>query len=431
MIGRYSRPEMAALWTEDAKLGRWLEVEIAVARAWTARGVVPAADLAVIEERAGFSAERTREIERTTNHDVIAFLTDVAEHIGPESRWVHYGMTSSDTLDTGMALALKRAGEILVAEQEALTQVLKARALEHWDTLCVGRTHGIHAEPTSFGLKLAGHAFESRRNEARLRTAFADAAVGKLSGAVGTYATLPPDLESDVLDALGIGGEPVSTQVVARDRHAALVAALAVSAAGLDRFATEVRHLQRTELREAEEAFGAGQKGSSAMPHKKNPITAERISGLSRVIRANVVPALEDVALWHERDISHSSVERVILPDSTILLDYLLATTRRMAEGLVVRPQRMLEVLASSRGLVYSQRVLLDLVEHGLTREDAYVVVQRNAMRSWDEGHEFRDLLAADPDASRLLTQADLDRLFDPSWYLRHLGEVRERVEAL
>ncbi|MEW6582272.1 MAG: adenylosuccinate lyase [Actinomycetota bacterium] len=431
MIGRYSRPEMAALWTEEAKLGRWLEVEIAVCRAWAARGVVPAEDLATIEQRAAFTVERTREIERTTNHDVIAFLTDVAEHVGPASRWVHYGMTSSDTLDTGMALALRRAGDLLLAEQAAFTQVLRDRALEQWDTLCVGRTHGVHAEPMTFGLKLAGHAFESRRNEERLRTAFAEAAVGKLSGAVGTYATLPPDLEADVLDALGIAGEPIATQVVARDRHAALVAALAVAAASLDRLATEVRHLQRTEVREAEEAFGAGQKGSSAMPHKRNPITAERISGLSRVIRANTVAALEDVALWHERDISHSSVERVILPDSTVLLDYLLATTRRLVEGLVVRPERMLEVLAGSRGLVFSQRVLLDLVERGLTREEAYAVVQRNAMRSWDEGAEFRDLLAADPDANGLLGPQDLDRLFDPRWYTRHLGEVRERVEAL
>jgi adenylosuccinate lyase len=422
---------MAALWTEEAKLGRWLEVEIAACRAWAARGVIPADDLATIESRAAFSVERTQEIERTTNHDVIAFLTDVAENVGPASRWIHYGMTSSDTVDTAQALALRRAGEILLAEQAALTRILRDRALEHWETVCVGRTHGVHAEPMSFGLKLASHAFESRRNEERLSAAFAGAAVGKLSGAVGTYATFPPNLEAEVLAALGIGGEPISTQVVARDRHAALVGAMAVAASSLDRLATEIRHLQRTEVREAEEAFTAGQKGSSAMPHKRNPITAERISGLARVIRGHAVAALENVALWHERDISHSSVERVILPDATILLDYLLATTRNLVQGLVVRPERMAEVLRSSRGLVYSQRVLLDLVERGLTREEAYALVQRNAMTAWEEGRDLKDLVGTDPQIAGRLDPGDLDRLFDPRWYTRHLAEIRERVAAL
>ncbi|MCU0306995.1 MAG: adenylosuccinate lyase [Thermoleophilia bacterium] len=431
MIGRYSRPEMAGLWTEEAKLGRWLRVELAVCRAWHRRGVVPAEDLRQIEERAAFSVERTREIERTTNHDVVAFLTDVAEHVGPASRWVHYGMTSSDVLDTGLALAMRQSGEILLREQAALTETLKARALEHARTVCVGRTHGVHAEPTTFGMKLAGFAFESRRNEERLRDAVAGAAVGKLSGAVGTYATLPPDLEAEVMDELGLGAEPVSTQVVPRDRHAQLVQAMALAASGLDRLATEARHLQRTEVREAEEAFTAGQKGSSAMPHKKNPITAERISGLARVIRGNAVAALEDVALWHERDISHSSVERVILPDSFTLLDYLLVIGRRLVEGLVVRPERMAEVLAASHGLVYSQRVLLGLVEHGLTREEAYAVVQRNAMRAWETGTPLRDLLAADDQAAGRLSAADLDALFDPAWHTRHVDEVMERVRAL
>ena len=431
MIARYSRPAMAALWTEEAKLGRWLEVELAVCRAWAARGVIPAADLGAIEARAGFSVERTQELERTTNHDVVAFLTDVAERIGPPSRWVHFGMTSSDVLDTGLALAVRRAGDLLLAEQAALTRTLRDLALRHAGVVCAGRTHGVHAEPTTFGLKLAGHAFESRRNEERLAAAIEAAAVGKLSGAVGTYATLDPALEAEVLAALGIGGEPVATQVVARDRHAQLVCAMAVAASSLDRLATELRHLQRTELREAEEAFAPGQKGSSAMPHKRNPITAERISGLARVVRGHAVAALEDVALWHERDISHSSVERIILPDAFLALDYMLARTQALMEGLVVRPERMREVLDSSHGLVYSQRVLLGLVEAGLTREDAYALVQRNAMRAWDEGRPLGDLLEADPDVAARLRPEDVRALMDPAWYTRHVPEVMQRVAAL
>jgi adenylosuccinate lyase len=431
VIPRYSRPQMAALWTEEAKLARWLEVELAVCRAWAARGVVPAEDLAQIEERAAFTVERTQELERTTNHDVVAFLTDVAEHVGPASRWVHYGMTSSDVLDTGLALAVKRAGALLLAGQAALTATLRDMALRHRDTLCVGRTHGIHAEPTTFGLKLAGHALESRRNEERLADAVAGASVGKLSGAVGTYAMLEPAIEADVLEALGIAGEPIATQVVARDRHAWLVGAMAVAASSLDRLATELRHLQRTELREAEEAFTAGQKGSSAMPHKRNPITAERISGIARVVRGHAVAAMEDVALWHERDISHSSVERIILPDAFLALDYMLAKARTLVEDLVVRPERMLAVLESSHGLVYSQRVLLGLVESGLTREEAYALVQRNAMRAWDEGRPLGELLEGDPEVAGRLPAERLRALMDPSWYTRHVPELMERVSAL
>jgi adenylosuccinate lyase len=422
---------MAAIWTEEAKLQRWLDVELAVCRAWARAGVVPTADLAEIEAKAAFSVERTLEIEKTTNHDVVAFLTNVAEHIGPASRWVHYGMTSSDVLDTGLGVVLRDAGVILLREQAALTQTLIARALEHADTLCVGRTHGIHAEPTTFGLKLAGFAFESRRNEERLARAFAGVTVGKLSGAVGTYAMLAPELEAEVMEELGLTAEPSATQVVARDRHAELVTALAVAASSLDRLATELRHLQRTELREAEEAFTKGQKGSSAMPHKRNPITAERISGLARVIRGHAVAALEDVALWHERDISHSSVERVILPDATILLDYLLATTRRLVDGLVISPERMQAVLDSSHGLVFSQRVLLGLIERGLTREAAYALVQRNAMRAWDEGRHLRELLADDPDVTTVIDTAALDELMDPGWYVRHAGTVMGRLRSL
>ncbi len=431
MITRYSRPEMAGLWTEDAKLQRWLDVELAVCRAWTRRGVVPAEDLAQIEAKAAFTVERTLEIEKTTNHDVIAFLTNVAENIGPASRWVHYGMTSSDVLDTGMAIAIRHAGEILLREQATLTETLRARALEHAHTLCVGRTHGIHAEPTTFGLKLAGFAFESRRNEERLRRAFDEASVGKLSGAVGTYAMLDPALEAEVMAELGLSAESFATQVIPRDRHAEVFTALALAASGLERLAVELRHLQRTELREAEEAFTKGQKGSSAMPHKRNPITAERISGLSRVIRGNAVAALENVALWHERDISHSSVERVILPDSTTLFDYMLVTTRKLVDGLVISPARMQAVLDSSHGLVYSQRVLLGLVERGLSREDAYATVQRNAMRAWDEGRSLRDLLRDDEAVMAVITADDLGALMDPAWYTRHADEVMDRLRAL
>ncbi len=431
MIGRYSRPAMAALWTEEAKLARWLEVELEVCRAWAARGVIPAEDLVLIEGRAGFSLERTRELERTTNHDVVAFLTDVAERVGPASRWIHYGMTSSDVLDTGLALAIRRAGALLLVEQAALTTTLRDMALTHADVPSVGRTHGVHAEPTTFGLKLAGFAFESRRNEARLRIAIEDAATGTLSGAVGTYATLDPELESAVLSALDLRGEPAATQVVARDRHAHLMTALALAASSLERLAVELRHLQRTEVREAEEAFTKGQKGSSAMPHKRNPITAERITGLARVVRANAIPALEDVALWHERDISHSSVERIILPDSFLALDYMLATTRTLMEGLVIRRDRMEEVLRSSHGLVYSQRVLLALVESGLTREEAYAAVQRNAMRAWDEHRPLAELLADDPEVAGRVTKENLSELFDPAWYARHVTVVMDRVRAL
>ncbi len=422
---------MSAVWTEEAKLGRWLEVELAVCRAWARRGVIPPEDLTEIEAKAGFSVERTLELEKTTNHDVVAFLTDVNERIGPASRWVHYGMTSSDVLDTGLGLAIKRSGELLLAGQAALTAALKALALRHRDTVCVGRTHGVHAEPTSFGLKMATFAMESRRNEERLARAVEQASVGALSGAVGTYATLSPELELEVLSELGLGAEPASTQVVARDRHADLVSQMAVAASSLDRLATELRHLQRTEVREAEEAFTAGQKGSSAMPHKRNPITGERISGIARVVRGHAVAAFEDVALWHERDISHSSVERIILPDAFLAMDYMLHIAKRLVEGLVVYPERMKEVLWSSGGLVFSQRVLLGLVERGLTREDAYALVQRNAMRCWDTGTPLRELLAADPEVTAVIDDATLAELFDPSWYLRHVGTVMDRVEAL
>ena len=431
MIPRYSRPEMAAIWDEEAKLGRWLEVELEVCRAWARRGVVPAEDLTAIEERAGFSLERTLEIEKTTNHDVVAFLTDVAERVGPASRFIHYGMTSSDVLDTGLGLAIARAGELLRREQAALTATLRDKALRYQDTFVVGRTHGVHAEPTTFGLKLASFAFESRRNEERLDRAVTQAAVGTLSGAVGTYATIPPDLEAEVLDALGLSSEPAATQVVARDRHAELVASLAVAASSIERLAVELRHLQRTEVREAEEAFGVGQKGSSAMPHKRNPITAERLTGLARVVRGNAVAALEDVALWHERDISHSSVERIILPDAFLALDYMLSTSRRLVENLVVRPEQMRSTLDGSHGLVFSQRVLLELVGTGLTREEAYAIVQRNAMKAWEEETSLEELLATDEAVTSRLGRDQVAELFDPGWYTRNSATIFERLGAL
>lgn len=431
MIPRYSRPEMAAIWSEEAKLGRWLEVELEVCRGWSRRGVIPAEDLASIEQRAGFSLERTLEIEKTTNHDVVAFLTDVAEHVGPASRFIHYGMTSSDVLDTGLGLAIARAGEILAREQAVLTTTLRDKALQYQDTFVVGRTHGVHAEPTTFGLKLASFAFESRRNEERLATAISQASVGTLSGAVGTYATIPPDLEAEVLEALGLSSEPAATQVVARDRHAELVTSLAVAASSIERLAVELRHLQRTEVREAEEAFGVGQKGSSAMPHKRNPITAERLTGLARVIRGNAVAALEDVALWHERDISHSSVERIILPDAFLALDYMLSTSSRLVENLVVRPDQMRLTLEGSHGLVFSQRVLLELVGTGLTREDAYAIVQRNAMTAWESETSLEELLAADEAVTSRLDRGQIAVLFDPSWYTRNAAVILDRLAAL
>jgi adenylosuccinate lyase len=429
VIPRYSRPAMNALWTEEAKLARWLEVELAVCRAWAAAGVIPAADLAEIEAKAGFSVERTQELERVTNHDVVAFLTDVNERVGPASRWIHYGMTSSDVLDTGLALAIKRSGELLLAGQAALTATLRDLALEHRDTLCVGRTHGIHAEPSSFGLRLAGFAFEADRNLERLRRAFEQIAVGKLSGAVGSYASLPPSVEARVMEALGLAREDSATQVVPRDRHAEVLSSCALAAAGLERFATEIRNLQKTEVREVEEPFGKGQKGSSAMPHKRNPITTERITGLARVMRGYAQAGLENVALWHERDISHSGAERVILPDATICLDYMQHLGRRVAADMTVHSERMLENLDLTYGAVYSQRALTALLDAGLIRDDAYRLVQENAQQAWDTRTPFRELLG--PALAERDIEIDLDAVFDPTAYLRNAGEVFERLEAL
>ncbi len=434
VIPRYTLPEMGALWTDAARLATWVDVEVLACEAHAELGVVPAADLSAIKRGSPPTPERVSEIEATTDHDVIAFLSAFAETIPPAegappdaphpSRWVHYGMTSSDLLDTALGATLARSTDLVLARTDRLVEVLKHRALEHWDTVCVGRTHGVHAEPTTFGHKLAQFAFAVDRTRTRLRAARAAVAVGSLSGAVGTYSNIDPFVEAYVCDRLGLGVEPAATQVVARDRHAELLCALAVLAATVEQIGLEVRHLQRTEVREASEPFHAGQKGSSAMPHKRNPITAERICGLARVLRGNAVAALEDVALWHERDITHSSVERVILPDSLIAADYQLHLAARVVEGLAVDAARMRANLEATGGLVYSSQVLLSLVDAGMARDDAYAVVQSAAMRTFSTGTDFRTTLA----------DAGVDvpaGAFDPARFLSRHGVVRDRLEAL
>ena len=424
MIARYTRPEIGAVWSEQRKLETWLEVELAVTDALAESGAIPAEDAAAIRGRAAFTVEAVKEREKVTDHDVAAFVDIVAGSVGEAGRWVHHGLTSSDVLDTALALQLRQAGDLVLGGARAYRAALVRRAREHADTLCVGRTHGVHAEPTTFGVKLAGLAFEADRNVRRLERAVEDVAVGAISGAVGTYAAGGPDLEAQVLDRLGIAREDVSTQVVARDRHAELLCAVALAGAGLERFATEVRHLQRTEVRELEEPFRGGQKGSSAMPHKRNPIVSERITGIGRLLRGYTQAGLEDVALWHERDISHSSVERVALPDATILLDYAQSLAVRVVEGMTVHTDRMRENLEATHGALFSQRALLALVESGWSRDDAYRVVQENAQRAWDERRPFRELLgAAVPDL-------DLDSVFNPASFVRHAEEIVSRLDA-
>ena len=430
MIGRYTRPEIGAVWTDERRLERWLDVELAALDGWVGLGVVPAPAVEEIRAKAHPDVERAREIERRTNHDVIAFTESIAEQVGPAARWFHYGLTSSDVVDTGLALQLRDAGAIVLASLDRAIAAVETRAIEHRDTPCIGRTHGVHAEPTTFGLKLLGWLCDLQRNRERLVAALDGVAVAKLSGAVGAYGNLDPRVEEHVARALGLGIETAATQVIARDRHATLLSTLAVLGSSLDRFATEIRHLQRTEVREAEEPFGRGQKGSSAMPHKRNPITCERISGLARILRGNAVVALENVALWHERDISHSSAERVILADSTILADYMLDRFAWVMEGLVVRPERMLANLDASHGLPFSGRVLLKLVEAGLSREAAYEIVQRSAMRAWETGEHLRDLIAADPDAAAV-PPAVLDEAFDLADFLRHVRVPFDRALTL
>jgi len=423
MIERYTRPELGALWTDEARMEMWRRVEVAACEEMD--GPTPA-DLVAIRA-ATFSVEAVRERERVTDHDVAAFVDVLSASAGPSGRWIHFGLTSSDVLDTALALQLTAAGEVIVAAAAELVAAYAERAREHRATLCTGRTHGVHAEPTTFGIKLAGFAFEAQRNLERLQRGFAQVRVGAISGAVGTYAANGPDFEARVLARLGLEAEPVSTQVVARDRHAELLTAISLAGAGMERFGTEVRHLQRTEVREVQEPFRAGQKGSSAMPHKRNPITAERISGLARVLRANAQAAVEDVALWHERDISHSSVERVILPDSTILVDYVQQLTLRVVRGMTVHTDRMLANLEATCGALFSQRLLLGLIEGGMVRDDAYRIVQRDAQRAWDEQTPLRDLIAAEPAAAGL----DLDAIFDYGWYVRHADAILARLDDI
>jgi adenylosuccinate lyase len=422
MIERYTRPEIGAVWTDEARMTAWRDVEVAAAEALEG----PRPDELEAIRAATFTLDAVKERERVTDHDVAAFVDVLAASAGPAGRWIHYGLTSSDVLDTALALQLRRAGEIVVPGARALAAALAERAREHAGTLCVGRTHGVHAEPTSFGLKLAGVAFEAHRNAQRLERAFAQAATGAISGAVGTYATLGPDYERRVLAVLGLPAEPVSTQVVPRDRHAELVQAIALAGAGLERLATEVRHLQRTEVREVEEPFRAGQKGSSAMPHKRNPIVCERITGLARLLRGYAQAAVEDVALWHERDISHSGAERVLLPDATIVLDYAQHLALRVVRGMTVHADRMRANLELTCGALFSQRVLLALVDAGLQRDDAYRVVQRLAQEAWDSQVPLRELLEREPGLG-----LDLDAIFDYGHYTRHVPEVLARLEVI
>jgi len=432
VIRRYTRPEMGAAWSEEARFEAMLRVELAVARAQAARGIVPAAALAAIVERARVDVGRIAEIERTTDHDVIAFVSQVAETVGPEGRYLHLGLTSSDVVDTALALQLRAAGDLLLRGADGLLGAIVDRARAEAGTVMMGRTHSVHAEPTTLGHKLAGWAFELDRDRLRLARAFADAAAGKVSGPVGTYSHLDPDLEAAVLADLGLEVDPVSSQVVQRDRHAAVLAAVAITGGSLERFATEVRNLQHTEIGELMEPFAAGQKGSSAMPHKRNPIVAERIAGLARLLRGYAGTALEDQALWHERDISHSSAERVILPDATILLDYMLAKMTALVEGLVVRADRMRENIERGLGLHASSRVLVALVEDGrLAREAAYAVVQRNALRAADERVQLHGLLATDTVVAEHLTLERLDACFDDAGFLRHVPAVIARLDAI
>ncbi|MGO9742286.1 MAG: adenylosuccinate lyase [Roseiarcus sp.] len=431
MIPRYSRPAMVAIWAPQTKFKIWFEIEAHACDALAELGVIPRASAAAIWEKAGnvtFDVERIDEIERVTKHDVIAFLTHLAEFIGPDSRFVHQGMTSSDVLDTCLAVQLQRASDILIADVDALLAALERRAFEFKLTPTIGRSHAIHAEPTTFGLKLAQAYAEFQRARARLVTARAEVSTCAISGAVGTFANIDPRVEAHVAEKLGLAVEPISTQVIPRDRHAAFFAALAVVASSIERLATEIRHLQRTEVLEAEEYFSEGQKGSSAMPHKRNPVLTENLTGLARLVRSAVTPALENVALWHERDISHSSVERGIAPDATITLDFALARLAGVVDKLVVYPENMLENLDRLGGLIHSQRVLLALTQKGVSREDAYLYVQRNAMPVWRGEGEFLTLLKADPDVAKALSPAELEQLFDLGYHLAHVDTIFARV---
>jgi len=427
MIERYTRPEMGRVWSEENKYDKWLQVELAVCDAWAERGVIPKDALPKLR-KARYDLDAIARYLPEMHHDMTVFLRSLADSLGPESRYIHLGLTSNDVWDTGLALQFVEATELLEQDLRALTDAVREKALEHKETICIGRTHGVHAEPTTFGLKLAAWWDELRRQSHRLTQAKETVSVGKISGAVGTHATVPPEVEADVCGRLGLLAEPISTQIVHRDRHAHYVSTLALIAASLEKFATEIRHLQRTEVLEAEEPFAEGQTGSSAMPHKRNPEKCERISGLARLFRGYTSAALENVALWHERDISHSSVERVILPDACILLDYMLDMFTSIVRGLRVYPENMRRNLELTQGVIFSQRVLLALIDKGLGREEAYKLVQRNAMRAWRERTPFLDLLCEDEGVTRHLSRDELASLFDYGFYVQHVGESFRRI---
>jgi len=428
VIPRYSREKMTAIWSQENKYAKWLDVEVAACEAMVKLGLAPAAAVENIKAKAVINVARIDEIEKVTRHDVIAFVSSLTEVIGQDGRFIHMGLTSSDVLDTALAVQLKEASDLLLEDLDQLLAVLKRRALEHQKTLMIGRSHGIHAEPITFGLKLALWYAEMRRNRARLERAREAVSCGKISGAVGTFSFVDPFVEEYVCKKLGLTPAPVASQIVQRDRHAEFFSTLAIIASSLDKFAQEIRLLQRTEVREAEEYFSPGQKGSSAMPHKRNPVLSENISGLARLVRSYAIAALEDVALWHERDISHSSVERVIAPDATIVLDFMLGRFTGLMDKLVVYPDRMLANLNMTHGVIFSQMVLLSLVEKGTTREDAYAIVQENAMKSWQEGIEFRSLLGQDERVQKHLSAAELDAIFDVNHFLKHLDFIFQRV---
>src|SRR6266516_529387 len=428
MIERYTLPEMGALWSDETRFQKWLDVELAVCEVHAAAGTIPSEALQEIKQRARFSVARIAEIEKTTDHDVIAFTTNLAENIGPAARFVHYGLTSSDVVDTANALLLRDACDLLLQKIDALMAVLRRRAFEFKDTPQVGRTHGIHAEPTSFGLTFALWFDEMRRDRERLVKAREAVAVGKISGAVGAFAHLDPQVEESVCEKLGLKPAPVSTQIVQRDSYAEYLCTLAIVASSLEKFALQIRHWQRTEVREAQEKFKPGQKGSSAMPHKRNPILSERICGMARVVRANSVVGLENIALWHERDISHSSAERVVLPDSSIAADYMLDKMASLIDGLIVYPDRMLENLRATRGLIFSGQLLLALTQAGASREDAYEWVQRNAMKAWDEGEDLKTLVSSDKEITALLSAGEIGRVFSLDTYLRNVDQIFARV---
>jgi len=428
MIARYTRPEMGRIWTLENKYLKWLEVEIAACEAWAEIGEIPKASLKTIRRKARFDVDRIDEIEVTVKHDVIAFLTSVAENVGPDSRFIHKGLTSSDIVDTALSLLMKQASDILIRDIKELMEVLKGQAFKHKFIPCMGRSHGVHAEPMTFGLKFALWYEDMKRNLGRMMRAREVISVGKLSGAVGTFSNIPTVIEEKVCRRLGLRPEPIATQVIQRDRHAEYLSSLALVAASIEKISVEIRHLQRTEVLEAEEPFGAGQKGSSAMPHKRNPVSSENLSGLARVVKANAMAALENIALWHERDISHSSVERLIIPDSSILVDYMLTRVKDMLNGIQTYPERMKENITKSYGLYNSQKVMLALVAKGLTREEAYAIVQRNAMKSWKEKKEFKGLLLRDRDVRKYITPKMMDDIFDIKHYFRNVNYIFRRV---